>query len=94
MLQGGGSRCSTVGLVEPRPLIAHRWKCVCVCVVCVCGVCVCVLRVGQAGWADGVADNLRLQTTMRRLTTGMRSEICVVRRLRRRVLYTNLDSTV
>jgi len=44
-----------------------------------------VLRVGQAGWVDSVADNLRLQT-MRRLTTGIRSEICVVRRLRRRVL--------
>ena len=38
-------------------------------------------------------------TAMRRLTTGIRSEKCVVRRFRRRAnviecTYTNLDSTV
>ena len=40
-----------------------------------------------------------LNTDMRRITTGMRSEICVVRRFRRcanviECTYTNLDSTV
>ena len=55
-----------------------------------------LLRVGRGGWVDSVAENLGLQI-MRRLTMGIRSEKCVVKRLRRctnviECTCTNLDS--